>query len=249
MSGAWADNQVYWATLAYARWWLAVDGPFLGAIKANGGFTAPLLRRVAVRYNVNRGLLYPKGQEIGADASALGMIGLLRDAAQVWPAGLNTRSDKCVEIAKAALNAGWTGKLQVSGVSKFIWFLKPERWTLFDRFAAAGLGIPAHWKRQRQFSAFYTALENADFEGVVGRIQPIVGASCMPDLPSSRIIDALLMARGVRGSAPHEVDESRSFLGLLPQAFRDDLRSLAAQLQDEIGNDVLPPMTTKRKKS
>ena len=57
------------------------------------------------------------------------------------------------------------------------------------------------------------------------------------------------MARGARGSATHEVDESRTFLGLLPPALRDDLHRLATQLQDEIGNDVLPPMNTKRKKS
>lgn len=249
MNGAWADNQVYWATLAYARWWLAVDGPFLGAVAAEGGFTKPLLRRVAVRYNVNRGLLQPDDQQEGEDVSATGMIDLLNGAIGGWPVALRERAEICVEIAESAQKAGWTDKLQVSGVSKFMWFLKPERWTLFDRFAAKGMGVPAHWNRRRQFEAFFEALDEGDFNEVVARIGPVVAASVLPSLPASRIIDSLLMARGARGSAAHEVEESRAFLALLPPAFRDDLHRLASQLQHEIGNDVLPPMTTKRKKS
>lgn len=249
MSGSWADNQVYWATLAYARWWLAVDGPFLGALEAEGRYTEALLRRVAVRYNVNRGLLQPEGQKAGEDVSATGMIGLLREAADVWPTGLRERSEACIEIAEAAQRVGWTDKLQVSGVSKFMWFLKPEGWTLFDRFAARGMGVPAHWNRRRQFEAFYKALNEGDFDGVVARIKPVVTSSALPSLPTARIIDSLLMARGARGSGTHEVEESRAFLGLLPPEFRDDLHRLATHLQDEIGNDVLPPMTTKPKKS
>lgn len=249
MSGAWADNQVYWATLAYARWWLAVDGPFLGAVVAEGGFTEPLLRRVAVRYNVNRGLLQPEEQQEGEDVSASGMIGLVREAAAAWPASLRERAALCIETAEAAQSAGWTDKLQVSGISKFIWFLKPERWTLFDRFAAKGMGVPAHWSRRRQFEAFYEALDDGEFDGVVARIEPLVASSVLPGLPAARIIDSLLMARGARGSAAHEVEESRAFLGLLPPEFRDALNHLATQLKDEIGNDVLSPMTIKRKKS
>lgn len=249
MSGAWADNQVYWATLAYARWWLAVDGPFLGAVKAERGFTETLLRRVAVRYNVNRGLLQPEGQQEGEDVSASGMIDLLRGVVVDWPSGIRNRAEVCVEIAEAAQKAGWTDKLQVSGVSKFIWFLKPERWTLFDRFAAKGMGVPAHWSRRRQFEAFYEALDDGDFDGVVARIEPLVAGSILPGLPAARIIDSLLMARGARGSGTHEVEESRAFLALLPPEFREALNHLATQLQDEIGNDVLPPMNTKRKKS
>lgn len=249
MSAEWADRQVYWATLAYARWWLAVDGPFLGAVKASNGFTQPLLRQVAVRYNVNRGLLQPKARADESDPSASGVIGLLRAAAGDWPASLSERSSRCIEIARRARRAGWTDKLQVSAISKFIWFLKPDRWTLFDRFAAAGMGVPASWNRERQFNAFYVTLQCRGFDDVVRRIEPLVAASSLPDLSAARIVDALLMARGARGSAKHEVDESRTFLGLLPEAFRSDLHSLASQLQTEIGNDVLPPLNTKRKKS
>lgn len=249
MSGAWADNQVYWATLAYARWWLAVDGPFLGAVDARKGFTQPLLRRVAVRYNVNRGLLQPKGQAEERDASATGVIALLSATANEWPDDLQDRAARCVQIAETALDKGWTKTLQVSGVSKFMWFLKPDGWTLFDRFAVAGMKVPVSWSRRAQFEAFYEALADADFNDVAGRIEKTVVSSSIPHLPSSRILDSLLMARGARGSATHEVDESRTFLGLLPPALRDDLHRLATQLQDEIGNDVLPPMNTKRKKS
>ena len=249
MSGAWADNQVYWATLAYARWWLAVDGPFLGAVYTNKGFTEPLLRRIAVRYNVNRGLLQPKGQTAGGDASATGMIGLLSAAANGWPDDLEDRAARCVHIAETALDKKWTKTLQVSGVSKFMWFLKPDGWTLFDRFAVAGMKVPVNWSRRDQFEAFYEALADASFNDVAARIERTVLSSSIPNLHSSRILDSLLMARGARGSATHEVDESRTFLGLLPPAVRDDLHRLAIQLQVEIGNDVLPPMTTKRKKS
>lgn len=249
MSGAWADNQVYWATLAYTRWWLAVDGLFLGAVDANKGSTEPLLRRVAVRYNVNRGLLQQKGQASGQDISATGMIGLLSAAAQAWPDDLQGRASQCVKIAETALDKGWTKTLQVSGVSKFMWFLKSDRWTLFDPFAVAGMKVPVKWPRAEQFEAFYEALAEAHFNEAATRIEQIVASSSIPDLPSSRILDALLMARGSRGSATHEVEESRTFLGLLPPTSRDDLHRLATPLQDEIGNDVLLPTITKRKKS
>lgn len=248
MSGTWADRQVYWATLAYVRWWLAVDGPLLGALKTERGFTAPLLRRVAVRYNVNRGLLQPKGQCRGQDRAADGVIALLRDAEKTWPADLAGRAAKCVEVAEKALDENHTDKLQVSGVSKFMWFLKPEEWTLFDRFTAAGMGIPAHWDRRSQFEAFYAALAEADFVGAVRRIQAVIASSSLPKLPASRVLDALLMARGQRGAARHEIEESGTFLSLLPQALCDDLDQMADQLQRAVGNDILTHKPANRKK-
>lgn len=249
MSADWGDRQVYWATLAYARWWLAVDGPFLGAVRSGKGFNAPLMRRVAVRYNVNRGLLRPNARTNDQDPAATGLIRVLHEDAGGWPASLSAGAARCVAIAKAAQLEGWTNTLQVSAVSKFIWFLKPDSWTPFDRFAAAGMGVPASWDRQSQFGAFYRALEDGGFNNVVKRIKPLIVASGIPDLPASRIIDALLMARGGRGAANYEVDESRSFIGLLPSPFRDDLHRLAIELQAVIGNNVLPPLNFKRKKS
>lgn len=249
MSGPWVDNQVYWATLAYARWWLAVDGPLLGAIASSGGFTESLLRRVAVRYNVNRGLLQPTTRLNGADQSAYGVIKLLREAVPGGSPGLEARAAHCVAMAEAAHSAGWTHNLQVSAISKFVWFLRPDQWTPFDRFASAGMGIPPAWDRPRQFTAFYAALVRGGFDDVVGRIEPIVAASGLPRLPASRIIDALLMARGGRGSASDDLLESSAFLSLLPEAFRGDLHSLAAHLQLEIGNGALLPMNSQREKS
>ena len=248
MSDAWAQNQIYWATLAYARWWMAIDAPFIGALKAQNGFTVPLLRRVAVRYNVNRGILQA---DDGSDSGANGIVGLIHDASRAgnWPSSLLERAATCLRIAQEAQSHGHTATLQVSGISKFMWFLNPQGWTLFDRFASAGMNVPSYWSRKDQFVAFYERLDEAGFQDVVGRIEPIVVASCLPNLPTSRIVDSLLMARGQRGSAHHEVGESRAFLDILPRTFRDGLHDLAATLQGEVGNAALAAPVRLKKRS
>ena len=248
MSRDWADRQVYWAALAYARWWIGVDAPFLGALGVHNGFTAPLLRRVAVRYNVNRGIL--QTDEDG-DPAAQGIVALIHKAREqaTWPSSLIDRAAKCVQLAEDAQRQKCTATLQVSGISKFMWFLRPQGWTLFDRFAVAGMGVPSSWSRRNQFEAFYERLDRAGFGDVIGRIEPQVAASCLPDLPASRIVDALLMARGRRGSSEHEVEESRAFLGVLPKPFRDGLHDLATSIQCEIGNGALAIPVSLKKRS
>lgn len=229
----WNDRQVYWATLAYARWWLAVDGPFLAAIDA-GGFTPKLLRRVAIRYNVNRGI----PQTGATDSKAISVIKLLNEAAQDWPDGLNLRAEKCLALAEKALGRHDTGTLQVSGMSKFMWFVKPDGWTVFDSFARKGLAVSGN-DRRALFLNFYKTLEDQGFDDLVQTMRPVIAESLLPDLPAERIIDSLLMARGGRGCEQHEIDESAAFLALLPPDFRKSLDGLAIKLDRELRDSAL----------
>lgn len=253
MSGAWADNQVYWATLAYARWWLAVDGPLLAALGEARDFTPSHLRRVAVRYNVARGMV--KDENKSTDAAVQGLCDLIAAARTTWPNPVEERAKRCLEIARNAQRLKFTGEtLQVSAVSKFMWFVEPRNWTMFDRFVVRGMKVPANLTAPERFTEFYRRISAGGFATAVAQMQPIIGHSKLPTLPAERIVDSLLMARGKdnkrdRPTLNIEVAESRAYLGLLPPTFRDDLHRLATQLQDEIGNDVLLPKTTKRKKS
>jgi hypothetical protein len=233
----WNDRQVYWATLAYARWWLAVDGPFLGAMKAEREFTVPILRAVARRYNVNRGLLREDGLPDDQDPSADGMIGLLNNARKSWSEGLPARAQTCATIAAEALANGWTQGLQVSAASKFMWFLEPAGWTMFDQFAATGMGFPH--PTPNRFLNFYKTLEGQGFDDMVQTMRSLIAKSLLPDLPAERIIDSLLMARGGRGCEQHDIDESTAFLALLPPDFRKSLHDLATDLQRKMADAVL----------
>lgn len=239
MSGAWADNQVYWATLAYARWWLMIDGLLLKKVRRDG-LTPKTLRAILINYDVNRAV---------SDANALRFIEGVHAAQATWPDNLLGRSQVCAGLARDAKALGLTTKEHASAATKVMWFLRPDGWTLFDSYAATGVGISKALIGVDRMLAFYSRLDELGFCDVAKAMQREVDRSLLPDISAARILDSMLMASGGRGADAEALQETQDFVDLFPVSTASGLISLAECLQQQVGRDVLPLMNTKRKKS
>ncbi len=103
----------------------------------NGALDGPILRKISIVYNVNRGIRAKKAK---VDSHADALARLLNEA-RPWPISLIERAEKCRQVALAAKEAGHTKTLQASAITKFSWFAQPSYWTVYDRFVAQAMGI------------------------------------------------------------------------------------------------------------
>ena len=144
----WGEARVFWSTIGYLRAWWGTDGPRLSLIRSAGGITTEMLRSIAVEYNVNRLILRQEKATAGVaqkarqagDKSAIRMCDILVEACVTWPTGLVERAKICAGIAEKARKQDVAKKNLASAWTKFMWFLKPDGWTVYDRFARGGLG-------------------------------------------------------------------------------------------------------------
>jgi len=234
---------VYWAVTGYARWWLNYDAGLRSlVIKAGGSLEEDALAAIALLYNVARGL---PGKERPAETKAL--LAVLNQASADWPVSLIDRAKLCGDIATKLQVKRLTRNHQVSGVTKFMWFLKPDRWTVFDRFAADGMGVSGSLSAQDRMRAFYQALHDAGFDRTERRLQQLIDASPWSTLPAARILDTLIMrreaARNRQGSMATGVNSTAAisgFLDALPQDAAQSLHALASAAQTDLGSNVLP---------
>ncbi len=253
--GEWQSRPVFWSTLGYLRWWMATDGVYLELARA--GMTPALLRRISDNYGVVRGI---KKKEPPTKADARQFPGLQNDrSAEIlckllepvsqpeWPSDLAGKAEACRKIMDNALKARIAvgisrGKRKgeprdlVSAITKLVWFIHPEGWTVFDDYAATGLGLPKGNARNRM-RAFYDELYRANAQVLADRLQPIINASIVPDLKPMRIIDTLLMARAEPTRMAAAVSDQMAFLTVLPEAFATDVTKLALSLQAEMDRD------------
>ncbi len=163
---------------------------------------------------------------------------LLNEAAKHWPRNFLERSDKCACIASAAEQKGCFRNFQGSAVSKLMWFLRPNDWTMFDNLAANGLGIQRNASSKARMDKFYKALDEKKLPTLWRGMQRIIESGYLKGMPASRIIDNLLMNKG-RG----EVDKSRLYLAkfwmsLLSSAQAHEIHHAALELQDKFGARV-----------
>ena len=248
---AWQDAEVFWSTIAYLRCWWATDGINVKAIQRAGAMTPELLREIAKEYKVNRGIPRADVVDIGDDDNdcddddyhrdpvARDLAALLNRDRGDWPVGLVERADRCCRILRIAQASKLFYRDQISAVTKFMWFLKPEGWTMFDRYAANGLGVDSRLPALQRMQAFYGALAERGFEEVCARMQKRIDDSAFKGLPAGRILDTLLMARGDRGGDAETVARLKDFLSLLPLDTGGQLVNLAWALQRQFGNEVL----------
>jgi hypothetical protein len=243
----WVEAQLYWATISYARAWWASDGARLHVIQLAGRMDASMLRKIAIEYNVSRLILGAKkiefepeeDEEIGNDPAATRLASILDVARTTWPSSLVERANACLTIVDQAKEGGVSKKELISATTKFMWFLEPTDWTLFDRFAKEGLDFTEPNENRDKMIIFYRTLEDRGFVGLSQNIQNDIKSSILPDLPATRILDTLLMARGGRGADKGSLDMLRGFLTTLPEQIEGGLTCLAARLQERYGNDIL----------
>ncbi|MET4085626.1 hypothetical protein [Bradyrhizobium sp. S3.5.5] len=228
-------GDLFWAVVDHVRTWLGEDGPFRHAIeRQNGRLDGVTLRRIAIVYNVNRGIRKGEaGVDIHANALAE-MINEVRD----WPSDLRARAERCLDVARTAQSRGHTKELQASALTKLSWFVEPAQWTVYDRFVARAMGVKAQATTEEKVTRFYAALEERGFPGLAKKIQDQLDDRPTMPLFGARVLDKLMMLSGARMSQVSWADSfvltATSFLEVLPDEWRQPLEQLAARVEESI---------------
>ncbi|MBK1666695.1 hypothetical protein CKO28_01375 [Rhodovibrio sodomensis] len=179
------------AVLEHFRTMLGLDGAARQRIRTSG-LDGALVRRIAGEYKVGWGI--PAGGE-----HPVADILLARRAR--WPVSLTDRCEFCIKLADEAVRQECTHGQQVSAMTKLMWFLQPEGWTMFDALAADALGI-AHGSNIKRARRFYLTLEARDFLGAAQTINGVLAEHGADGLFGERILDKYMMlaARADQGS-------------------------------------------------
>jgi hypothetical protein len=230
---------LYWAVVGYARWWLNIDAGLCRMVKdAQGKLTEDALAAIALQYNVARGL---PGKERPAQTRAV--LDVLNNSANGWPSSTLDRAEHCRMIAERLKMDQLTHNHQVSGVTKYMWFLRPTGWTVFDRFAADGMGVPASLPATERMLRFYAAIDAAGFGDADRSLQSLIDVSPWASLPAARVLDTFLMRRSPEGGMREGANSTAAitgFLEALPENAATSLHDLATKAQGELGKDLLP---------
>lgn len=261
---------LYWAVIDQYRQSLSLDGIGLRLVEQNGGLDVRRLRRIAKTYNVVRGINGATQEEKkrGSDPHAEWFVCELNKLACDWPATLLGRADRCAVLAEKACGSDQGGKngqshtngYQASAVTKLMWFLKPDDWTMFDDLAATGLGIPkpafetieTNGKTHRisnsitRMKAFYKELDRRNFVEHARSINCTIKTTTdLLGLRGERIIDKFLMLLGSKSIAENSnwkedvIGDNREFLDLVPPNLKDDLHSIATAIVNKHVNSLL----------
>jgi hypothetical protein len=234
-------GDLFWAVIEHVRTWLGEDGPFRHAIeRQNGRLDGITLRRIAIVYNVSRGIR--KG-EAGVDIHANALAQIINEAPP-WPSDLGARADRCLEVARLAQSRGHTKELQASALTKFSWFVEPAHWTVYDRFVARAMNVRGQTTEEKVIE-FYAALEKRRFLDVAKRIQAELDNWPTMPLFGARVLDKFMMLSGARelqvSWADNFVLTTKSFLEVLPEEWRQPVEQLAERVEKTIDcRDFLP---------
>jgi len=194
-----------------------------------GELDGTTLRRIAIIYNVSRGI---RAKEENRDIHADSLAQLL-NAALPWPSDIVERAKKCLEIAEKAKELRHTSTLQASAVTKFSWFAQPAGWTVYDRFVSRAMGIESQRTGDRMVD-FYQELENRGFTEIADKVQTALDEVYMMDLQGTRVLDKLMMLNGAAKSERAWADNVRSvchgFLNLLPDDWRQSVEEVAERV-------------------
>lgn len=231
-----------WAVVEHYRTWRSFDGIQLKRMPPDG-IDAASVRRIAKEYYVNRGILSTKdanGKKIaGRDDHADWLAIRLNDEAKNWPGPLNDRATRCAEVAKHASKEKHTKGELASAITKLVWFLKPDGWTMFDELAANGLGIPEKRSIDRM-PLFFRALSDRGFTDDARTINEALNANGFGELFGERVIDKFLMFSGNTVVQTGEsISTSETFLHSLPNEQLRKLDTTAQRISGTLADTLL----------
>lgn len=211
------------ATFEHFRTSLGLDGNERVRLQ-HEPLDANAVRRIAKEYMFIQWI--PRDPDHDADVNADGVAQIVNQALPNWPPGLDARRQFCADLATEAHNAGCTVNRQMSGMTKLLWFVRPNGWTIYDSFAAAGAGVGGGNTITRA-SNFYQNLDARGFDGFVAEISATLAQHQFDTLFGERIVDKLLMLAGGagQGGAPL-IQGMETFPEFIPEAFRDPLEQL-----------------------
>jgi hypothetical protein len=214
------SEDLYWAAIVRHRWWSWIDGPELSLWQEREGFDGAAVLRVAGAYSVRRGLNLP-----GGDAAPLAKH--LNVELRRLPDDLLKRAEQLDALAQSI--ADFTHKTQISAVSKFAWFAKPDGWTVFDRDASRALGT-------REHLAFYRKLKTLGFAETVKKLADVLARNNLAEICAERVIDQYLLLRR-RENSKSIRELARGYLNILPENLAGSLREAAGQIENAIRGD------------
>ena len=192
---------------------------------------------MAIEYNVNRGICADSTNISDEKRNDFKLCNLLTKWQANWPIGLTDRARRCCDFAKQGIEENVFSKKQFSAVTKFMWFLEPSEWTVFDKYAAIGLGVKGITLELKML-AFYRKLEDKNFVGLCSRMQTILNESVFAELPATRILDKFFMIQGDPNFAERTRSEANLFVTLLPVSLANDLKTLGIEIQRQFGNQA-----------
>lgn len=229
------SSSFYWSTIAYARWWLGTDASILAMIKENGGLLdLQAVSSISIPYNIARGL--PKRNDDHRNSI---LLDVLNQRSSQWPEPLLERAAHCAETVRTLRCVNCLRNDQASAVSKFMWFLNPDSWTMFDRYAADGMGTPPGASSTDRLMRFYQSLHDAGFDDLNRRIGIEVKSSNWRSIPPARIIDTFLMRRGGQIEGPFSTNALSAFLNALPEQASLSLHDLGMTVMKTAGHNPL----------
>lgn len=213
----------WWAVIEHHRTWIAADGCYRREIEGCG-LTPELARHIAREYRVARTI----GAVVVANSGVSALVEAIK--ASPWPDTMEDRAKRCIEIAdehktkSKTLGQGQKWHAPISAVTKLMWFLRPDGWTMFDRFARMGL-----IGNRNDPIQFYRKLAAIDFTSLCDQLHVMCRRESFPDLYGERIVDKCLMFQGA-GDSSDLVRTStminRHYLSLLPQETAERLTRL-----------------------
>jgi hypothetical protein len=261
----WQEAELYWSLIKYTRAWWATDGARLNVVRGYQGLNTHLIRSIADEYNVVRSL--PGGYDISDenheqsqkkkrvkfteqnDPVAVQIRTVLDAHLKEWRGDLNDKAKICITICNALrkINVSESEKEvyalrnnALSAVSKLVWFLRPAEWTMYDRFACAGLFGEIKTTNETTFEKFYGALQNVNFLGYEKTLNQHLEKTIFKGIPASRVLDTLLMERASEKTKNSGTTDDRrmmymrGFLESLPESVSMTLRTSATAIHDAV---------------
>lgn len=224
----------WWAVMEHCRDWACFDGPVRAAVAAaRGELDAALLRRIARKLHVNRGIR-------SGDGNAWALAERLNwCAAERWDGlDLPGRVEECIAAARWAEENGHTRGALVSAATKLMWFLRPEGWTMFDRVAAEAMGF---WEGRvpDRARSYYRALHERGFAEFTGEANRILRRNGLGALHGERVVDRFLVLSAVE---PRWISRVTGRTGDFLAAQPDETAQRYRRVADEIATRCLTPL-------
>lgn len=102
----------------------------------------------------------------------------INSLSQKWPKSIQKRAEECAILAgKAEIE-----KKPASAVTKLIWFLQRNGWTVYDSYASASFGIKSGRSIDRM-RRFYEELHRRDFTDSAKGINKIIKCKDFKNIP------------------------------------------------------------------
>ncbi len=230
-----------WAVIEHSRTWEGLDGKVRQSLAADDVIDAKLVREIGKEYLVNR--VVRRGEDGSDDRHANWLADRLNQTAQSWPDDLEGRALKCARLARLAAKEGHTNGEPASAVTKFMWFLRPDGWTLFDNLAATGLGIPNRQATCRML-LFFEVLADRSFVRQSFEVNKALRRGSFEHLYGERVIDKFLMLSGADDDWTGQIiGKCEEYHDALPKRIGSQLGQLAQQIGQGFGETMLRDQT------